>query len=262
MKELSRFTTPFLGAKSFLAMPWRRHKRDKRDLVNFFPFMQLPPELRLQIWRYHEPRIIELIAEGAGHWRTTMPPPAMLSVCRESRQEGQKVYQRLRLADSFNCPCRENYTYIDFSLDTIYIGNGCSEMRQLSALLRSQEQLQKNLLKLALQHRVWNHLVHVDRIGVIHSLEVVKELVVLCEGVESPGRRKSTIGYEKPPHIFPFQLTNMEESRLLAENWRFPVIKSYGITRDGLRNRVSTPPRDHRQADLDEAGDLTRSIQR
>lgn len=238
MKDSSRFKAPFREAKSALAIHWRRHRRAKTAPVGFSRFMQLPTEIRLQIWRCNEPRIIELIAEGRGHWRSPQRPPAVLSVCQESRYEAQKTYHRLRLADSRTCPCRSNYAYIDYSVDTIYFGNGCPEPIQLMALLQKQEQLQKNLLRLALQHRLWNHLVMIDRVGTIRQLGIVEELVVLCEGVEPPGRRGSEIGYEDAPHVFNFKLTRAEESRVQAEGWTFPAIKSHGITRRRAKNKV------------------------
>jgi len=98
-----------------------------------FPkFLDLPTELRRQIWReaFPAPRIIELV-DGPGRtgklraqqlvtpWITPATPPAVLYVCRESRNEALRFYQLAFGRKSF-----EPRIYIDFARDIVYFGRG------------------------------------------------------------------------------------------------------------------------------------------
>lgn len=103
---------------------------------NFTIFASLPAELRLQIWHlsFHYPRVIEIrtddypsnidyIQNAQGNrvsdirWVTKCPPPAALSVCRESRREALKVWTlRFELLAS-----GDEVIYINPLLDTIYV---------------------------------------------------------------------------------------------------------------------------------------------
>jgi len=96
-----------------------------------FPkFLDLPTELRRQIWREAFPpsRIIELV-DGPGRtgklraqklvtpWITPAVPPAVLYVCRESRAEALRYYQLAFGRNGF-----EPRIYIDFARDVVYFG--------------------------------------------------------------------------------------------------------------------------------------------
>lgn len=98
-----------------------------------FPqFLDLPTELRLQIWReaFPPPRIIELV-DGPGRtgklraqrlvtpWITPAMPPAVLYVCHESRAEALRYYQLAFGRNSF-----EPRIYIDFARDIVCFGRG------------------------------------------------------------------------------------------------------------------------------------------
>jgi hypothetical protein len=98
-----------------------------------FPkFLDLPTELRRQIWReaFPGPRVIELV-DGPGRtgklraqklvtpWITPATPPAVLYVCRESRDEALRYYHLAFGRNSF-----EPRIYIDFVRDIVYFGRG------------------------------------------------------------------------------------------------------------------------------------------
>ncbi|KAI1350090.1 hypothetical protein F5Y01DRAFT_286882 [Xylaria sp. FL0043] len=81
-------------------------------------FTQLPPELRLQIWRssYHR-RVVEVFYDSEKDCCTTSAPvPAVLQVCHESRCEALRIYKR-----SFGTPSQEPRIYFNRELDTLYI---------------------------------------------------------------------------------------------------------------------------------------------
>jgi hypothetical protein len=91
--------------------------------------MELPVELRLQIWRYAfpEPQFIDLREgniprfESLAHpsprsWTTTLTTlPITLWICQESRQETLRTYQLCFARDWF--PAQ---TYVDFARDVVY----------------------------------------------------------------------------------------------------------------------------------------------
>jgi hypothetical protein len=98
-----------------------------------FPkFLDLPTELRRQIWReaFPPPRIVELV-DGPGRtgklraqqlvtpWITPAAPPVVLYVCRESRNEALRYYQLAFGRNSF-----EPRIYVDFARDIVYFGRG------------------------------------------------------------------------------------------------------------------------------------------
>jgi hypothetical protein len=98
-----------------------------------FPkFLELPTELRRQIWRAAFPpsRVIELI-DGPGRtgrlraqqlvtpWITPARPPPILYVCRESRDEALRYYQLAFGRNGF-----EPRIYIDFTREIVYFGRG------------------------------------------------------------------------------------------------------------------------------------------
>ncbi|KAJ6785037.1 hypothetical protein PWT90_05886 [Aphanocladium album] len=103
------------------------------DLPASFPlFSQLPPELRLRIWNYSLPstRIVPVrcgaddltpgstpsLAAATG-CTTTIPSPANLHICTESRAEAAKSYHRC-----FGFARRPGHIYFDPDHDVLYFG--------------------------------------------------------------------------------------------------------------------------------------------
>jgi hypothetical protein len=67
-------------------------------LDEFHPFYSLPFELRLKIWGMDlsTPREVNIICQVQGRFTTfksSNRPPALLHVCRESREEALKIYR-------------------------------------------------------------------------------------------------------------------------------------------------------------------------
>jgi hypothetical protein len=110
-------------------------------LRQFYLFPQLPTEIRLKIWPLTlcEPRIVEirtsdypanfeLISFSQNkrvsdiNWVTKAPPPAALSVCRESRSEALKVYTlRIQLlANKLAGPGWCEVIYLNPEIDVVY----------------------------------------------------------------------------------------------------------------------------------------------
>lgn len=91
----------------------------------FHLFPQLPGELRLKIWSIilSTPRFVDInckrrIVEGerrwAKRWNSSIPPPALLHVCRESRFEALQTY-----LPYFTTEDSDNALFICFDQDTI-----------------------------------------------------------------------------------------------------------------------------------------------
>ncbi|RDL30178.1 uncharacterized protein BP5553_10456 [Venustampulla echinocandica] len=90
----------------------------------FHLFPALPSELRLKIWATicTNPRTVSLKCKRnvqytrrfAESFRTRVPSPAVLQVCRESRAEGLRIYQRY-----FETDRSPRYTYLSFSSDRV-----------------------------------------------------------------------------------------------------------------------------------------------
>jgi len=84
-----------------------------------FPrFLELPSEIRLNIWKYclPGPRAVELeYGERAELLYSKYPPPITLSICRESRTEALKHYEL-----AFNSRPNAGHIYFDFSRDSLH----------------------------------------------------------------------------------------------------------------------------------------------
>ena len=81
-------------------------------------FSLLPVELRLDIWRLSCPqRIVEVFyAAEQDRCLTTSTPPAILHTCRESRNEGLRIFRRF-----FGTRSCESRIYFCPHLDTLYL---------------------------------------------------------------------------------------------------------------------------------------------
>jgi hypothetical protein len=82
----------------------------------FHLFPLLAPELRLKIWQAAcTPRILPIIYANRAFTSTT-PPPTLLSVSREARNEAQRVYQLF-----FATSTSPGKIYFNPHLDTLYL---------------------------------------------------------------------------------------------------------------------------------------------
>jgi 2EXR family len=117
-----------IPGKSLLSpkMKTRRKKRNRRKLrqtnILFSKFSELPPELRLKIWRLSEPevpttsRTIGFIADNKGYIRAFAKIPTLLHISHETREETRKDYQL-----SFPEVCGGRPVYINFKIDKLYM---------------------------------------------------------------------------------------------------------------------------------------------
>ena len=86
--------------------------------ASFDLFSLLPAELRLEIWRLSCPqRVVEVFyAAEQDRCLTPSTPPAILHTCRESRNEGLRIFRR-----SFGTRSCEPRIYFCPHLDTLYL---------------------------------------------------------------------------------------------------------------------------------------------
>jgi hypothetical protein len=98
--------------------------------IEFHPFLALPSELRLQIWRMalSIPRNVNVacdtgifqrgVPRSAKSFSSSERPPALLHVCRESRIEALRIYKPL-----FQTKSSPKYIYVAFSQDIITVSD-------------------------------------------------------------------------------------------------------------------------------------------
>ncbi|KAK0620018.1 hypothetical protein B0T14DRAFT_407567, partial [Immersiella caudata] len=86
---------------------------------SFTLFSQLPAELRLQIWTLScHPRVVEVrYSPALDRCLTPTPPPSILSVCREARQEALFSVYVLTFGTKTHAP----RTYFSPALDVLYL---------------------------------------------------------------------------------------------------------------------------------------------
>ncbi len=116
-------------------------------LATFTVFPELPFELRLKVWKYVAPgpRTVTISYESHATrykgknisrfdgWGTPDPPPVILHICHESREEALKSY-KLAFGSHFHAA----KIYFDFSKDTLRFGNG----NEVDYLTRDAEWIQ------------------------------------------------------------------------------------------------------------------------
>jgi hypothetical protein len=108
------------------------HIKTSNPAPLFPQFLNLPIELRRQIWReaFPPPRIIELVDGSARTgklraqqfvtpWISPATPPVLLFVCHESRKEVLRYYHL-----AFGRYGFKPRIYIDFARDIVYFGRG------------------------------------------------------------------------------------------------------------------------------------------
>ncbi|ELQ41758.1 hypothetical protein OOU_Y34scaffold00255g56 [Pyricularia oryzae Y34] len=81
-------------------------------------YYSLPAELRLEVWRLSfQPRAVEVRYQPeTDECRTITHPPAVLQVCRESREEALRFYHKC-----FGTKSQEPLIYFNSSIDILYI---------------------------------------------------------------------------------------------------------------------------------------------
>ncbi|EHA47353.1 hypothetical protein MCOR07_007771 [Pyricularia oryzae] len=86
--------------------------------MSFQLFTALPAELRLEVWRLSfQPRAVEVRYQPeTDECRTITHPPAVLQVCRESREEALRFYHKC-----FGTKSQEPLIYFNSSIDILYI---------------------------------------------------------------------------------------------------------------------------------------------
>lgn len=169
--------------------------------TNFPIFSELPIELRLRIWQFAaHPRVIELRSWGDTQRNQYTPvkytvtphsPPSILHINSESRQEGLRIYKRVKIGvstavmdpnrtyvpwrhhphnpytpynrwrqDSFAFPLAFPHQpveiYLDYSRDTIYLGPEFHSQHLQSFLTSSGEGFElAEVQHLALDRKLW-----------------------------------------------------------------------------------------------------------
>lgn len=129
------------------------------DTFTLFPL--LPPEIRLKIWQTiaAEPQTVELSCTPSssylpnGRWFSHSKPPAIFSICSESRAVALAQYTILTFSpDQIGVPWPR--LYLNFSVDTLWL---CKDLCATSArdLLEKNQQLQKQLRFLVVEEKLW-----------------------------------------------------------------------------------------------------------
>ncbi|RDL42488.1 uncharacterized protein BP5553_02467 [Venustampulla echinocandica] len=100
----SPFTKPKLELKFGTEIPISRQNattcKRRSPLKRFHLFPKLPTELRFMVWHFSIPesRVIEVLWNSeTGRYYTDALQPSLLQACRESRNEGKRVYHALEL---------------------------------------------------------------------------------------------------------------------------------------------------------------------
>jgi hypothetical protein len=101
------------------------------NLDEFKLFIALPFELRIKIWKhtFPEPRVVPVrYNRSAKQYTSNEAPPAILSVCSESRSIFLETYTKLILSPKY-----DSAVFVDFMQDTIFFDSlECSPDGDLS----------------------------------------------------------------------------------------------------------------------------------
>jgi hypothetical protein len=161
--------------------------------MEFTLFPLLPPELRLKIWEAiaDEPQTVELSCTPTtsylpkGRWFSHSKPPAIFSVCAESRAVALAQFSVLQFSEKqIGTPWPK--LYINFASDTLWL---CNDLRVTWArdLLGKNEHLQKELRFLSVDERLWK--------GLNQPVFVEMGSVALNGLGILDGDRKTVVGY-------------------------------------------------------------------
>jgi hypothetical protein len=126
----------------------------------------LPAEIRLKIWQLAlpGPRVVRVYAYDEAHYlslfRSPTPPPQILFVCRESREQALLSYELCFGIEHINAP---STIYFNHELDTLYLkhevrnGHGCEIVDfgvELNCLPSVTRKGLSNVERVAISHRV------------------------------------------------------------------------------------------------------------
>ncbi|EPE29431.1 hypothetical protein GLAREA_00591 [Glarea lozoyensis ATCC 20868] len=122
-------------------------------MATFHPFMRLPSELRIKIWRYNfpGPRVVAVrYARGQNRYVSDRAPPVLLHVSSESRSVFLSTYEALILS-----PSHDSSVFIDFERDTLFFDHlNCSPRGDLALDLASSPQRDK-IIQCAIDAQLW-----------------------------------------------------------------------------------------------------------
>lgn len=129
--------------------------------TNASTLFPLLPEIRLKIWQTiaAEPQTVELSCTPSssylphGCWFSHSKPPAIFSICSESRAIALAQYTILTFSpDQIGIPWPT--LYFNFSVDTLWL---CNDLCAISArdLLEKNQQLQKQSRFLVVEEKLW-----------------------------------------------------------------------------------------------------------
>ncbi|KAK0105427.1 hypothetical protein ONS95_004204 [Cadophora gregata] len=134
----------------------------------FIPFLTLPSELRIKIWKFGfpEPRVVPVRFNRASQqYTSTTAPPALAHACSQSRSIFLETYTKLVLSPRYT-----STVFVDFARDTLFFDNlDCSPDGDLSYDLALSPHADQ-ILNLAVDAQLWEVL----RVFKYDSLSEVK----------------------------------------------------------------------------------------
>jgi hypothetical protein len=206
----------------------------KTPVGDFMLFPKLPIEIRLKIWREALPcpRVIdvvydkfETISQEMKVLRTNQPPPMMLHVCHESRQETMMIYSQIgnvATVDGLTC----SYTVLDLSRDTLFVqlpaGDPHADDQELllSERLLTDETF-KALKYLAIDTHLWTQ--HIVSYWFLTKFKSLLELTLVIHDIEGIGADHECWRMQPAQ----FELVEVEESRV-HNSWKQEFSKAFG----------------------------------
>lgn len=209
--------------------------------TSFPQFSRLPPELRLQIWRYsRQPRVVEVIYDSATDTCTsTAKPPALLHVCHESRHEGLRAYRK-----TFGTKSSPPSIYFDPSTDVLYLPrHGDMGYDEAARDFTQRVNDMANVTTLAIDHvppdirRPWEAY---NKYCLIQSFPKLREAILVLgyEDEHRPRRRRSEMEFIEPAQDPAYV------SQLLAdvhESFCFEVFSETDFDKESKSKLASTP---------------------
>jgi hypothetical protein len=237
------------------------------SLNEFTLFPKLPVELRLKIWRaaLPGPRIIEAYYDyeesvngdiSDGVIRTNQPPPVLLSVCHESREETLRKYITICKPENFR-EVEHCHLLMGPSKDTLFIPYANSNLSEhyLQATLvwgdfYSEEALDK-IRYFAIDTDVWDQYAHGHAECISKFRKLVELTLIDHEGgwldIESHDawRMSDTdIDFVEPtdfylPGLFSERTTQVQalfrKVKQISPDWHEPTLQVKTIARGGKR---------------------------
>lgn len=119
----------------------------------FNPFMNLPSELRINIWQHAlpGPRVVAVrFSHAQNRYISDTPPPALLHASPESRSVFLSRYEKLIISAT-----HDSSVFVDFERDTVFFDNvDCSPRGDLALDLASSPHRNK-ILQCAIDAQLW-----------------------------------------------------------------------------------------------------------